>query len=162
MAPDHALWESFKIHLAQMEMAPWVLDKFGTPLSGVHFLVVVNQEAVVGHISIKLQFIVIPGTDWSGGPDTALARTSTPLTEAFVQTFAVEEAHRRRGHGKSLQLAALALAKDIGAYQMRSWSSLDKSANYILKLALGFAVHPAILETATGLKVSGVYFVKTV
>ena len=84
------------------------------------------------------------------------------MRETFAQTFAVEEVYRRRGHGRALQLEALTLTKDLGAHQMRSWSSLDKQANYALKMNLGFAVCPAVYETDAGLKVSGVYFVKTV
>lgn len=59
-------------------------------------------------------------------------------------------------------MEGLRLTKDLGAYQMCSWSSLDRQVNYALKLNLGFAVCPAVYETDSGLKVSGVYFVKTV
>ena len=45
---------------------------------------------------------------------------------------------------------------------MRSWSSLDKPANYALKLSLGFAMHPSVHDAASGYQVSGVYFVKRV
>lgn len=52
---------------------------------------------------------------------------------------------------------ALELTCALGACQMRSWSSLDKTANYALKLSLGFAAHPAV-QTAglTGEPISGV------
>ena len=160
--PGHVLWEALRAHLARVDMESWVIDKAGRPVPDVYFLGVVDNEYVVGHISIKLQDIIIPATEWGGGIERPLTKDDRRLTETFVQTFAVDEAHRRRGHGRILQLAALDLTKEIGAYQMRSWSSLDKLGNYMLKLNLGFAAHPAIYETATGLRVSGVYFVKVV
>ena len=44
---------------------------------------------------------------------------------------------------------------------MRSWSSLDKPANYALKLALGFAVHPGYDYVARLDKwVPGAFFIK--
>jgi hypothetical protein len=61
-----------------------------------------------------------------------------------------------------LQLAALEKTRELGCFQMRSWSSLDKPANYQLKLSLGFGFHPEVQDTASGLKVSGGYFVRTV
>ena len=93
---------------------------------------------------------------------TILGPDGEPLTETFVQTFFVNEGFRRRGLGELLQLEGLSVTDQLGAYQMRSWSSLDKPVNYQLKLKLGFAAHPAIYETDSGLKVSGIYFVKTV
>ena len=105
----------------------------------------------------------MPATEWSGGEARSLTfGDGEPLYEMFVQTFAVEAAFRRRGHGRALQQAALALTAERGCHQMRSWSSLDKPEKYALKLALGFAVHPAISEAGNGQQISGVYFIKTV
>jgi hypothetical protein len=61
-----------------------------------------------------------------------------------------------------LQEAALDFAKESSCIQMRSWSSLDKPANYQLKISLGFAFHPEVQQTPSGLRVSGGYFVKRV
>ena len=47
-----------------------------------------------------------------------------------MQTFAVEPDFRRQGHGRALQLAALDMSARLGCYQMRSWSTVDKQANY--------------------------------
>jgi hypothetical protein len=79
-----------------------------------------------------------------------------------VQTFHVNETNRRSGLGERLQQHALTVTRDLGCYQMRSWSSLDRDANYLLKLKLGFAAHPAVYKTESGLEVSGIYFVKKV
>jgi len=124
-----------------------------------------DGEKLVGDISVKAQPVEIP----KGIPvpvlelpaETFREAAGGDLFEGFVQSFAVEEAHRRRGLGRRLQLAALGECRRRGLYQMRSWSSLDKPANYALKLALGFAVHPGYDYVARLDKwVPGAFFVK--
>ncbi|MEJ2758757.1 MAG: GNAT family N-acetyltransferase [Anaerolineales bacterium] len=106
---------------------------------------------------------LIPPTEWAGDRDRTLRDADgKPLYETLVETFFVDSPHRRRGHGRDLQLAALEKTRELGCFQMRSWSSLDKPANYQLKLSLGFGFHPEVQDTASGLKVSGGYFVRTV
>jgi GNAT superfamily N-acetyltransferase len=140
-----------------------VLDEDDQPHANIYFLGIKHADEVIASLTLKRQPITIPASAWGGG-ETHWLRGSynLPLEELFVQTFTVEEAHRRQGHGEALQRAGLALAAELGCYQLRSWSSLDRTANYALKLKLGFAAHPAIFTTDTGLEVSGVYFVKTV
>ena len=65
---------------------------------------------------------------------TILSAEGKTLTETFVQTFFVDEGFRRHGLGERLQLEGLAVTRALGAYQMRSWSSLDKPVNYQLKI----------------------------
>lgn len=124
-----------------------------------------DGDKLVGDISVRVQPVEIP----TGVPVPVLELTVKTIREAaggdllegFVQSFAVEEAHRRRGLGRRLQLAALGECRRRGLYQMRSWSSLDKPANYALKLALGFAVHPGYDYVARLRKwVPGAFFVK--
>ena len=144
-------------------MARWVLDDDAQPHPDHYFLAALADDRIVGNLTIRVQNLVVPGTAWSAGRDHTLTDPDGfPLRETFVATFAVDEAHRRRGYGRALQLAALDLTRDLGCYQLRSWSSLDKPANYALKLSLGFAIHPAIQEAHTGQQISGVYFVRTV
>ncbi|HEX3049204.1 MAG TPA: GNAT family N-acetyltransferase [Aggregatilineaceae bacterium] len=156
-------WPAYLAHLERVNMARWATDEGGLPKPGVYYLGAWDHDQVVGNLSLKWQPIVIPATDWSGGhPAPLLGPDGEPLHETFVNTFAVEEAHQRQGYGRALQLAALDLTRDLGGYQMRSWSSLDKSANYALKLSLGFSAHPEIQEAYNGQKISGVYFIKKV
>ena len=54
------------------------------------------------------------------------------------------------------------IVQDAFAHTLRRWSSLDRPANYALKLSMGFVLHPAIHDAAAGYPVSGVYFVKRV
>jgi GNAT superfamily N-acetyltransferase len=144
-------------------MARWALGTAADrPSPNLYFLGVIAHEGVIGHISLRVQDLVIPETTWSAGQDHRLLGVDGhPLRETFVNTFAVDESHRRQGYGRALQLAALDLTRGLGCYQMRSWSSLDKTANFALKLGLGFAAFPAIQETGDRQMISGVYFVKT-
>ncbi len=160
--PDQSGWEAYLAHLRQNDQSNWVLDEQGLPKKpGAIFLGALVGGQVVGSLTLFVQEIIIPETDWSQGKEHLLKESDgLPLKETFVQTFLVEEAYRRRGIGQALQKEAVRVSAALGCYQMRSWSSLDKPANYRLKLKLGFAVHPAIYETANGMKISGAYFVR--
>jgi GNAT superfamily N-acetyltransferase len=143
-------------------MARWALDD-GQPAPDAYFLGVMDADQVIGHISVRVQNLVIPPTEWSAGQDHGLrGPAGEPLRETFVNTFAVDETHRRQGYGRALQIAALDLTRELGCYQMRSWSSLDKTANFALKISLGFAVFPAVYTTGSGQPISGAYFIRTV
>ncbi len=163
LTPDHDLWLACFAHLERTDMLRWVVDERGLLRERLHLLGAVEAGQIVGHLSLKRQPILVPATIGSGGVETPVAGPDgAPLEELFVYTFAVDEGFRRRGIGRALQLAGLELARELGCYQVRSWSSLDKTANYALKIGLGFGIHPAVYTTESGLAVSGVYFVKTV
>jgi GNAT superfamily N-acetyltransferase len=164
LTPKNPQWPSFVDHLKACNDAQWVLDESGLPLKEnlVFFAALADGDAV-GSISLIRQEITIPETDWAGDRDRVLRdEHENPFYEILVQTFRVNQVHRRKGYGRALQQAALNFAKESGCMQMRSWSSLDKKANYALKLSLGFGFHPEVQLTASGLRVSGGYFVKRV
>jgi GNAT superfamily N-acetyltransferase len=163
-SPDKPNWQAYVAHLRQSGQGRWVLNRRGKPLSDqIIFLGIEQDNAVVASLTLKVQPVVIPATEWAGGKVTPLTDAEgNELKETFVQTFYTDEPHRRKGMGELLQLEALDATRQLGCYQMRSWSSLDKEPNYRLKLKLGFAAHPAVYETDGGLKVSGIFFVKTV
>ncbi len=162
-SPDHALWNEYIAHMERQNMARWAVDENCQPKEPLHFLGAIEQNHVIGHISLKKQILVAPATEWSGGEVTPITRPDgSELHEMFVYTFAVDEDQRRRGVGQMLQLAALDLTRAAGCYQMRSWSSADHLANHALKISLGFSVHPAVQTTSSGLDVSGSYFTITV
>ncbi|HMM28428.1 MAG TPA: GNAT family N-acetyltransferase [Aggregatilineaceae bacterium] len=158
--PGHPLWLAFVIHLGRHDMARIVLDEDGAAQPDVHYLAASIGDLVVGNLCLRYQPILIPADEASGGePTPLLGPGEQPFTELFVCAFAVENEYRRQGHGRELQLAGLALARELGCYQVRSWSSLDKAANFALKMSLGFALHPAVEIAANGAPISGAYFV---
>lgn len=155
-------WQSFTRHLASVKMLNHATHN-GEPKPDCFYLGIAVAEAVIGHISFRKQPLIIPASHLCGSEEHLLTRhDGATLYEAFVQTFAVEEAHRRSGYGRVLQEAALQKAGELGCYQMRSWSSADKDANYALKISLGFAVSPALYPMPGGAPISGVYFVKRI
>lgn len=163
-SPKKPNWQAYLTHLHHNDQARWVLDKRNRPkFEKMVFLGIEQDNSVIASLTLKVQPIVIPATEWAGGKETVLkGADGKTLTETFVQTFHVVEAYRRRGLGEQLQQQALAATRDLGCYQMRSWSSLDRGTNYQLKLKLGFAAHPAVFTTDGGLQVSGIYFVAKV
>lgn len=160
---SHALWSAYVAHLRRVDQARWVVGEDDRPIAPFLFLAAVVDAECVGNLGLREQVIAIPATEWSGGVEKPLGNPAgTPLRETFVQTFFVEAPYRRRGVGRALQEAALCWTRERGCLQMRSWSSLDRPENYALKLAMGFAMHPATHDAAAGYRVSGVYFVKRV
>ncbi len=161
---EHPLWQSLVNHLSSTGDKRWVLTENGLPANeNLVFLGGLIDDQIVGNLTLKKQPIIIPASEWAGDRDLQLRDTEgEPVYEMFVQTFSVEEAYQRKGIGRSLQEEGLRQTKLLDCYQMRSWSSLDKSSNYQLKLGLGFGFHPAIFETDSGLKVSGGYFIRGV
>lgn len=92
-----------------------------------------------------------------------LIRSGFFLLPGAISGLAVEETWRCQGIGAALQLAALAWSRELGCAQLRSWSSLDKQANYALKLRLGFSFCPGVhIVQHSGERISGGWFVKQV
>lgn len=165
ITPSDPLWSSYVAHLHCVNMARWIVDDKGNLLEPLHTICAIVDGEVVGNLSLKVQALTVPSTDWSIEnmlDHTVRHEDGAPIKEAFVFSFAVDKAFRRQGIGRSLQLAALEATVKLGCIQMRSWSSLDKPANYALKLSMGFAAHPAVSSTPAGNDVSGVYFIKAV
>ena len=96
------------------------------------------------------------------GPDAeceTVVLAGKDLTEAKILDFGVLPAWRRKGVGTALQLAAIASARRVGCWQIRSHSSGSNRANHQLKLRLGFAAHPIVREEPDGTDRAGCYFV---
>jgi len=156
---NDAQWPAYLDHLRRVKMFSSAL-KDGQPKPDCTYLGVTNGADVIGHIAIRRQPLIIPASDLTSGDELPLTLDGELLYEAFVQSFAVEEDYQRRGYGRALQQHAMTVAQGQGCYQLRSWSSADKDANYALKLSLGFAVHPALYPLPGGRPLSGVYFIR--
>jgi GNAT superfamily N-acetyltransferase len=136
--------------------ARWALDDDRRKPNS-HALVALQSGEVIGFLTFTVQ----PISRSEGGP--VLCEKGVPLTEGYVQTFGVREDRRGHGIGTALQEAALRRVRELGCYQLRSWSDVNHPENYAIKLKLGFAAHPAIYHSErTGEDYEGVYWVTCV
>lgn len=155
ITPDNPQWAELLAHLERTGNLRHVSE--GQDIKQhLFFLGAIVGKQVVGHISLEKQVLSVPSQ-----PPTAMSLGGKVLWESYVQTFSVEEAYRRQGIGTALQQAAVELSREEGCYQMRSWSSLDKDANYALKFGLGFTFCPGIFTVPrTGEQIPGGWFIK--
>lgn len=144
----HPRWQELLRVVETQQQWDWVHAAADIHLAS-HMLVAQFGAEIVGFLRFVTQEI---GAD----EDRPLVTLDgLPLVEAKVLAFGVVEAHRRRGIGRALQEAALARARELGCYQMRSHSSGSNEANHRLKLSMGFGVHPIV----RGADARGVYFI---
>lgn len=155
-------WQAYLAHLTSVNMLNSATH-YGEPKENCFYFGIMADGAVIGHISIRKQALVVPSSTLNGHYEVMLkAPDGHGLHEAFVLSFGVEVVQRRLGYGRALQEAAIDKARALGCYQMRSWSSADRTENYALKLSMGFAVLPALYPVPGGQPISGVYFVKRI
>jgi len=146
----HPRWEEFVQCLEQSapEQAPFVLGEYSRQLP-CYLCVALQNDRVVGFLRFGVQPI---------GPEARcppLVLNGIPLTEAKIHAFAVREECRGQGIGTALQRWVIRRAKELGCFQVASYSSYGREANYHIKLALGFGAQP---ETH-GDDQHGVYFI---
>jgi GNAT superfamily N-acetyltransferase len=113
-----------------------------------YLFVALQLNQVVGFIRFAVQPI---------GPEAkcpALHLNDVQLTEAKIHAFAVREDARGQGIGTELQRQTIRRAKELGCYQVASYSSYDRDANHHIKLSLGFAAQPELHRDNK----QGVYF----
>ncbi len=162
LTPQHRLWNALLAHLAAVGMARSALEG-DQPKPDTHYLAACLGEQITGHLSFRVQPLMVePSALNQYQPQLLTDVNGATLKETFVQTFAVLEVYRRRGYGRALQTAALEATRALNCFQMRSWSSIDKHANYALKLSMGFAACPVLYPTPGGSSIAGVYFVQRV
>jgi len=113
-----------------------------------YLLVALEEGELAGAIRFAVQPI---------GPEArcpVLQLNGKPLTEAKIHVFGVRPSSRGHGIGRALQAWAIDRARELGCYQLASYSCYDKEANYHIKLSLGFAAQPEV----HGDNEQGVYF----
>jgi GNAT superfamily N-acetyltransferase len=147
--PEHPRGAELADFIARQGQTNWVA--FHAPWHrSSHLLVALGAgQQITGFLRYVIQAI---GADEER---PAVELGGEPLLEAKVLAFAVDEAHRRQGIGRALQIALVQQAKAQGLYQVRSHSSGDNRANHQLKLGLGYGVHPIV----RGQDERGAYFV---
>jgi GNAT superfamily N-acetyltransferase len=134
------------------EQTPFVVGEYYAKYTS-HLIVALHAGEVAGAIRFALQPI---------GPEAhcpVLQYDGGQLMEAKIHVFAVRPASRGRGIGTELQESAIARARELGCYQVASYSCYDKKANYHIKLSLGFAAQPETHKAGVhGDDEQGVYF----
>ena len=146
-SPTHPRWQALAAMTELVGETRLLTITFDWHLDS-HVFVALHDDQVVGYLRYCTQPI---------GPDNdcpALVLDGVELIEGKVIGFYVLEGFRRRGFGRKLQNAALAHAKSLNLYQLRSRSSSEKTANHQLKLSMGFSAVPTIRASGR----QGIYF----
>ena len=145
----HPRWPEFVacLEIVAPDQVPFVLKDYyrGYPS---YLLVALQWNEVVGFIRFAVQPI---------GPEVKCPKLylhEVQLTEAKIHAFAVREGARGQGIGTELQRQTIRRAKELGCYQVASYSSYGRDANHHIKLCLGFAAQPEV----HGDNQQGVYF----
>lgn len=146
----HPRWQEFVrcIELVAPDQALFVFGKRYQEYPS-YLLVALEHNEVVGFLRFAVQPI---------GPEAKcppLILNCEQLTEAKIYAFAVREDSRGQGIGTELQRQAIRRAKELGCFQIASYSNYGKDANHHIKLSLGFGAQPEI----HGDNKQGVYFI---
>ena len=146
----HPRWQEFLscLKIAAPEQEPFVFGEYYRAFQ-TYLFVALQLNEVVGFLRFAVQPI---------GPEAkcpSLYKNGIQLTEAKIHAFAVIENARRQGIGTELQKLAIYRAKELECYQVTSYSSYGREANYRVKLSLGFGAQPEI----HGDNEKGVYFI---
>lgn len=110
-------------------------------LSDGFSLVAMTGDQPVGLIAVYWQKLPAPLPD---------------VNEGYIDIIEVREAFRRQGLATGLIAAALKRARECGAYQLRAWSSSDKTEAIAMWSALQFGLCPATIHPQ-GQAVSGFF-----
>lgn len=93
-------------------------------------LLAMEQETAVGLIAVQWRDLPPP--------------YPPAMLEGFVDIIEVRPAFRRQGIATALIERAAERARAQGAYQLRAWSSNDKTEALLMWKSLGFALCPAV------------------
>lgn len=146
--PINPRWSEFAACVDSEGQTDWVFSEHFAQFPRT-FLVALYENQVIGFLMFYLQPI---------GPESdcpPLHQNGAWLIEAKIVGFGVRKAHRRQSVGQMLQAKAIQRARELGCYQLRSYSSSQNIANFQLKLRMGFAAVP--VKRSEGEK--GMYFI---
>ena len=146
----HPRWQEFTecLQAVASDQASFVFGKHYQAYPA-YLLVALQSNEVVGFLRFAVQPI---------GPEAKcppLSLNGVQLTEAKIHAFAVREDKRGQGIGTELQRQTIRRAKELGCFQVASYSSYGRDTNHHIKLSLGFGAQPEI----HGDNQQGVYFI---
>ena len=147
----HARWQELRNFIDVNGLVRNGVFAEGADKSDRCLLAASSDGSIVGFLMFLVQTI---GPE-AGCPEL-LDRHGTPLVEAKIRSFLVLEEFRGEGIGTALQREAIVKAADMGAYQIRSRSDIDRVANYAIKLKLGYAASPETFETKDDAQPDGI------
>lgn len=116
------------------------------------------------HLSEGFALVALDGGDPVGLISIAWRELPPPLAgvvEAFIDVIEVRADWRRQGVGRRLVDLAAGRARAAGAYQLRAWSSEDKTEAIPMWRALGFGLCPA-MTYPRGIEVKGYFVARSV
>ncbi len=147
---SHPRWNEFVNCLEKVapDQVPFVCGEYYKEYKSFLF-VALQENEIVGFLRFAVQPI---------GPEAkcpTLYLEGRQLTEAKIHAFAVCKPYRGKGIGTELQRQTIRRAKELGCYQVASYSSYGRDANHHIKLSLGFGVQPEV----HGNNEQGVYFI---
>ncbi len=145
----HPRWREFIACLEEVapEQTPFVFGEYYRAYQP-YLLVALQRNEIVGFLRFAVQPIGLEAKC------PALSLDNVQLTEAKIHAFAVHPNARGQGIGTALQRQTIRRAKEIGCYQVASYSSYGCEANHHIKLSLGFAAQSEV----HGDNKQGVYF----
>lgn len=142
--------ENPNIFRAKSDWRERVKEKWGDKAARhLHFadgftLLALQDSALVGMLSVRLRSLPAPLEN---------------CTEAFIDIIEVASEYRRRQFGARMVKFAGDLAREEGVYQIRAWSSEDKSEAIPFWRSLGFGLAPATVQHGE-LEIRGFYVTK--
>ncbi len=142
---ESPIWEHLWPVVEQLAQRPYIEAQAGHFRSS-HVLAAIMEDRPLGFLRFVVQRL---GEDEGRPPIVFRDRT---LCEAKIIAFGVLAEERNRGIGRSLQKEAMGRARALDCSQVRSRSDYGNSANYHLKISLGFGIQPSLEDDS-------VYFV---
>ncbi len=142
---ESPIWEHLWPVVERLAQRPYIEAQAGHFRSS-HVLAAIMEDRPVGFLRFVVQRL---GEDEGRPPIVFRDRT---LCEAKIIAFGVLAEERNRGIGRSLQRDAMKRARALNCCQVRSRSDYGNSANYHLKISLGFGIQPSLEDDS-------VYFV---
>lgn len=144
----------FKITEVDEALAENIRKQFGQEafdhlhLEGGKSFAAKDDDKIIGFISVSCKKMPYP--------------FKKDIKEAYIDIIEVDQNYRRQGIAKKLIEKVTKQTQACGCYQLRAWSSEDKTEAIQMWKSLGFGLHPQeIISEKTGEKVKGYFVTKT-